>query len=387
MNRMQAWWFARQGLDAVQPLSPKEAAQRYGWLRSVGSANPYLAIRSRTGASRTEIEQAVTDAELVELPAARGCTYYVPRDEAGIALRLAAMGSCNAEFKMAEKHLGATEDEVAKLADNMAAALAGGPLDARAISAIVSPRHLGEAGKKKGMMTTSVLGISRLQIEGRIRRLPQGGRLDTERFQYTLWEDGPRPGEVDEETLAHDLADRYFSWIGPSTEKEFREFTGISAKLSKLAVANLVACPDHPSMLMRPDDVEAYEAVEKTDGRVVLLSSIDSWIHLRRNLPSLLDPEDTERTLPNGDKLQGANSLKDIDSHPIAMDGIVVGIWEYDYDAQEIAAWTWRPCAAVTEAIESTGKWITEELGDFRSFSLDSPKSRVPRIELLRALA
>jgi hypothetical protein len=387
MNRMQAWWFARQGLDTPQPLSPADGAHRYGWLRSVGSANPYLAIRSRTGARRAEIERAVADTELVELPAARGCTYYVPRDEAALALRLAAMGSCNAEFKMAEKHLGATEEEVAKLADDMAAALTNGPLDARAISTIVSPRHLGEAGKKKGMTTTATLGISRLQVEGRIRRLPQGGRLDTERFQYALWEDGPRPGEVDEETWVHDLADRYFSWTGPATEKEFREFTGLSAKLSRLAIAELIPCPDDPSMLMRQDDVVAYEAVEKTDGRVVLLSSIDSWIHLRRNLPPLLDPVDAERTLPNGDKLQGANSLKDIDSHPIAMDGVVVGIWEYDYEAQEIAAWTWRPCAAVTQAIEETGKWIAEELGDFRSFSLDSPKSRVPRIELIRSLA
>ncbi len=384
---MQAWWFARQGLDAPRSLSPGEVAKRYGWLRSVGSANPYLAIHSRTGAGKDEIERAVADAELVELPAARGCTYYLPCEDADIALRLAAMGSCSAEFKMAEKHLGATWDEVTKLADDMAAALASGPLDARAISSIVSPRQLGEAGKKKGMTTTSVLGISRLQVEGRIRRLPQGGRLDTERFQYTLWEDGPRPSEVDEETLANELADRYFSWIGPATEKEFREFTGISARLSKLATADLVACPDDPSMLMRPDDVDAYEAVEKTDGRVVLLSSIDSWIHLRRNLPSLLDPADAERTLPNGDQLQGANTLKDIDSHPIVMDGTVVGIWEYDYDAQEIAAWTWRPCAAVSQVIEETGQWIADELGDFRSFSLDSPKSRVPRIELLRSLA
>jgi len=268
----------------------------------------------------------------------------------------------------------------------MAEALAKEPLDARSLSAIVSPRHLGEAGKKKGMTTTAGLGLSRLQTAGRIRRVPQGGRLDTERFQYTLWEDGPRPGDLHEEQLAHELAEKYFSWIGPATEKEFREFTGLTAKLSKLATEELVSCPGHPTMLMRPDDVDAFEAVERTEGRVVLLSSIDTWIHARRDLPSLLDPADAERTLPYGSQLTGANTLKDIDSHPIVMDGVVVGMWEFDHEAQSIAAWTWRPCTAVTRAVEETERWIAEELGDFRSFSLDSPKSRVPRIELLRSL-
>jgi hypothetical protein len=372
---------------SVEPMSPVEVVKRCGWLRSVGSANPYLAIHARSGASRAEIERAIADVELVELTAARGCTYYVPRDDAAVALRLAAAGNCQAEFKMAERHLGVSESEVARLADSIARALEQGPLDPRAISTSVKEvRHLGEEGKKKGMTTTLSLGLSRLQLGGRIRRLPQDGRLDTERYRYTLWIDGPQPSSLSEEAMAAEVARRYFGWAGPATEKEFREFSGLSAKLAKEAMAGLAPCPDDPSRFMLPEDVSAYEATQSTDGRVVLLSSIDPWLHSRRNLPTLLDPSEADRRVPYGKSLADATSLRDLDSHPIVQDGVLIGLWEFDHERQEIAAWTWRPSAEVATAVRETSEWIAKELGDFRSFSLDSPKSRIPRVELLRSL-
>ncbi len=247
-------WWTRQGLDARRAVAPAEVARRVGWLRSVGSANPYLAIHARTGAGRAEIEAAVAATELVEVPAARGCTYYVPLEDAALALRLAAMGSCTAEFRMAERHLGVTDAEVRGLAEAIARALEAGPLDPREISKAVAPRHLGDEGKKRGMTSTLSLGLSRLQLDGRIRRLPQGGRLDTERFRYVLWEGGPRPSELDDTAVAREIAARYFGWAGPATAKEFREFTGLSAALAKEALAGLVPCPDDPLRLMRPED-------------------------------------------------------------------------------------------------------------------------------------
>ena len=65
----------------------------------------------------------------------------------------------------------------------------------------------------------------------------------------------------------------------------------------------------------------------------------------------------------------------------------MIRLWEFDYEAQAIAAWSWRPGAAVDVAVRATGDWIAQELGDFRSFSLDSPDSRRGRIEPLRSLA
>jgi hypothetical protein len=44
-----------------------------------------------------------------------------------------------------------------------------------------------------------------------------------------------------------------------------------------------------------------------------------------------------------------------------------------------------RGSKAVGEVVERTEGCIREQLGDARSFSLDTPKSRVPRIAWLRA--
>lgn len=45
------------------------------------------------------------------------------------------------------------------------------------------------------------------------------------------------------------------------------------------------------------------------------------------------------------------------------------------------------PTAAVSQRIAEVEAWIRDELGDFRSFSLDSPASRQVRIDALDAAA
>jgi hypothetical protein len=66
----------------------------------------------------------------------------------------------------------------------------------------------------------------------------------------------------------------------------------------------------------------------------------------------------------------------------------VIGLWEYDTDAETIA-WTSfvKPNAALKAEIERTAAMIRDELGDARAFSLDSPESRRPRIAALRGQA
>jgi hypothetical protein len=45
------------------------------------------------------------------------------------------------------------------------------------------------------------------------------------------------------------------------------------------------------------------------------------------------------------------------------------------------------PDAALKKAVQRTEEFVRGDLGDARSFSLDSPKSRTPRIEALRKAA
>jgi len=42
--------------------------------------------------------------------------------------------------------------------------------------------------------------------------------------------------------------------------------------------------------------------------------------------------------------------------------------------------------ALVDEAVARTTRWVRDDLGDARSFSLDSPASRAPRLRAIRAM-
>jgi len=81
-------------------------------------------------------------------------------------------------------------------------------------------------------------------------------------------------------------------------------------------------------------------------------------------------------------------ALSDLPSHAILDRGRLVGLWEYDPEARAIAWAAWvRTTPALRAAVEATEAWVRDDLGDARSFSLDSPKSRKPRIEALRKAA
>jgi hypothetical protein len=82
--------------------------------------------------------------------------------------------------------------------------------------------------------------------------------------------------------------------------------------------------------------------------------------------------------------IQGAQEHY-LPNHAILDRGRLVGLWEYDTEKRSIA-WTSFGIKDKTldAAVEQTEKYIREQLGDARSFSLDSPGGRVPRIEALR---
>jgi hypothetical protein len=63
-------------------------------------------------------------------------------------------------------------------------------------------------------------------------------------------------------------------------------------------------------------------------------------------------------------------------------------LWEYDPDTKTIVCDAFgKRDKALDQAIAATEKYLREQTGDARSFTLDSPKSRAPRIEALRKAA
>jgi hypothetical protein len=389
--KIRAWWSHRQGLDgAMRGKSITEVLQRTGWSRSVGGCGPYLTLFSRAGISRETADAAIAKLEIHELPSARGCTYVLPASDFALGLKLAQTFG-GGEMKVAEK-FGVTAKEIDKLCDSVLAALEKEPLDPDGLRQATGKavRNLGAEGQKKGLSTTLPVALGKLQSSGEIRRIPVNGRLDQQRYKYTLWRPNPlRDFNLSAQEANTDLARRFFAWIGPASLAEFQAFAGIGVKASKAAVEPLklesLASGDERLMLASDrGDLEAFKSPK--DPQYTLISSLDSIALLRRNLKSLLDAKDTNRQIP-GEKGKGvvAGGLVDLPSPAILDRGRIVGLWEYDPGSESIAWMAFvNKDRLLQEAVARMEKYVRTQLGDARTFSLDSPKSRMPRIERLR---
>ena len=358
--RLRAWWAHRQGLDgSLEGADPAEVLEASGWARSVGGAGPYLTMHARSGAYRAEVDTAVAGLAIHELPSARGCTYVVPASHYAVALTMAQRRAPSADARLCDGIVDALRDE---------------PLDPAAI--------------KERLGTAQVLGdaLSRLQADGRIRRVPINGRLDQQRYRYACWDGGPlATGAPSAEDAAIELVRCYLSWAGPATVEHIRWFTGFGVGATNAALGVLDVVPVEDDWLLLADDVEAFTDFEAPrHPEVSLLAGIDGVFLLRRNPADLIDPAAAGHPL----LATGGRGLFDLPAHGIVDRGELVGLWEFDVDEGAIVWTTFRPPSEdVRTGVKSTEAFVRDDLGDARSFSLDSPESRRPRIEALRAFA
>ena len=389
-SKMRAWWSHRQGLDgSLVGKSASEILARTGWARSIAGVGPYLTLFSRGGIGREAADQAVARLEICELPSARGCTYIVPAADFALALRVGQPFG-DSEMKTARK-LGVTEVEIDELCSSIRKVLATKALSPEEIRVATdgAVRSLGEEGKKKGLTTTLPVALGRLQSEGAIRRIPVNGRLDQQRYKYIAWKPSPLSGikqSIDDANA--ELARRFFSWAAPATLAQFQWFSGLSGKAATLAVQplGLEAVEEDSDQMMLPEDRKAFDSFRvPAEPKYVLVSSLDGITHLRRDISSLLSSEDLKRKVVQGKSEVRINSLQDLPNHAIMDRGRLVGLWEYDTAAESIAWRSFVKDPAIRAAVEMTEQFIQKDLGDARSFSLDSPRSRVGRIEAIRA--
>lgn len=390
--KLRAWWAHRQGLLAPLETDPAGVLARSGWARSVGSANLYLTLFTRSGIRRDEAERAAADLRVQELPAARGCGYFVPADDHAVALRLGARFHENSAIRTAQRHLGVTEAELDRLCNAILRAVESGPLMPADMKPVLGDtvRHLGDEGKKRGQTTTLSLGLGRLQARGALRRVPVHGRLDHERYAYAAWPDGPLcAGGPSEAEALQALAKRFFSWIGPARLSEFKGFAAATARDAQAAVADLSLRPLDDGFMVLEEDFDEFMVFQIPSEPVFrLVASLDSLLLHRRNAASLVDQADARRAVYGEHGPAFIGGVQELTNHAILDRGRLVGLWEYDPEACEIV---WVSFVGVSEplreAVAQTERFIRDELGDARSFSLDSPKSRLPSLDALRAAA
>jgi hypothetical protein len=393
-SKLRPWYANRQGLDgSLQGRSAADVLQRAGWARSVAGVSPYLTLFSRAGIGREQADAAAKKLEIYELPSARGCTYVLPASD--FALGLAAGQGFNNELKVAMK-LGVTEKEIDRLCHAVVTALEKGPLDPEGLRAAIGKavRNLGPEGQKKGMTTTLPLALGQLQASGDIRRVPPSGRFDQQRYQYKLWRPNPLRGfKLSPEEVQIELARKYFAWIGPAAAADFQCFSGLGVKAAKAAMQPLNLEPTEiapgDQRFFLPGDKAKFDAFQPPrEPRYSLLGCIDSLFLLRRDLKGTLDPKDREQQVLVDSVAKSLGLLADLPSHAITDWGRLVGLWEYDLSTESIAWASFvKKDKALQEAVTTTENFVREHLGDARSFSLDSPKRRAPRIAALRAIA
>ena len=383
---LRAWAWHRQGLDgSLAGKTSEEVLDRAGWARSVGGANPYLTLFARAGIRREQVDRDVAELRIHELPTARGCTYVLGRKDFAWGLQV-GRDAAVAPFKVLAR-LGVERGEITLLEEQVLHTLmeSSDPMDPKQLRDELgeSVRSLGEEGKKKGASTTLPTALGLLQADGRIRRVPVNGRLDQQRYAYTSW--ALPPSTIDDDAARARLIERYLRWTGGATFKQSQWLTGFTVAQSKAALAAVgaveVTTAAGEPLWMLPDDVEHLSAFRAPqEEQIQLLAGTDSLVLLRRNSADMLAEGDRGRKV-----LDTTLALQaDLSDHPILDRGRIIGLWQYDPGKERIAAWTFdKPSAAVTQRIGEVESWIREDLGDFRSFSLDSPASRQKRIDAL----
>jgi hypothetical protein len=385
---LRAWAWHKQGLDGtLQGADAAEVLSTAGWARSVGGANPYLTLFARAGTSREQADADVRSLKIHELPAARGCTYVLGNEDFGWGLQV-GRDAAVAPFRVLAR-MGVERGEITLLEEQILHALAesGGPLDPKQLKELLgdSVRNLGEEGKKKGAATTLPTALGLLQAEGRIRRVPVNGRLDQQRYAYTLW--GLSPTGISDIEARSLLLERYLGWTGGATFKQSQWFTGFTVAHTKagLTAVGAVEVPtaNGEVLWMLPDDVARLAAFDApAEEQIQLLSGTDSLVLLRRNSADLIAGEDRDKKV-----LGSTLALQaDLPDHPVVDRGRIIGLWQYDPGKARIAYWLFGgPTPAAIQRISEVEAWIRDELGDFRSFSLGSPASRQERIDALDA--
>ncbi|NYE95826.1 hypothetical protein FHU41_002076 [Psychromicrobium silvestre] len=378
-----AWAWHRQGLDGSQAGKDSAAMlAETGWVRSVGGANPYLSLFARAGLRRDQVDADVAQASIHELPVVRGCTYVLGAEDFPWALQLGT-GAAEATVKVLHR-LGVEQAEVDSLAEQTLAVLQErGPLDPKDLKNSLGDavRSLGEEGKKKGASTTLPTALGLLQADGRIRRVPVNGRLDQQRYAYQAW--GLEPSGLSDQQARAKVMEKYLHWTGGATLKQSQWFTAFTVAQSKAALAD-VAAVENDGVWMLPGDHDAYQDFKAPeDEQIQLLAGTDGLFLLKRNASDFLAEEDRDRSVLGEKSLALTADLPD---HPIVDRGQIIGLWQYDPGQEEVVAWTFKkPTAAVSKRVSEVEAYIRQDLGDFRSFSLDSPASRQKRIDALRA--
>jgi len=382
---------ARQGLAAPLGGDLASLVAATGWLRTLGGVEPYLALLARRpGLTLAEADAAFASRELQVLPCVRGCTYVVPRAQAGVALRYAALLARRRIERDLEK-VEVPPSELAALQAEIRRVLGQGGRSVEALRAALPPglvRSLGALGKAHGLSSALPAALRLLEFDGRVSRHPES-RVDAERYEWREV-DGDvfagTPAEDDVAGLTEALLGWYLRWAAPAGLDEFVAWTGGSKRDARAAAERLGA---------REVEVEGLGPALSVDDRedrldpdaVHVLASQDNYGGLRAGVRSIVDPSNHHRPAGSfGRRTSTFGEATTADGRFVIRGGLVVGLWEYDAQAKRARYGCWDPAhrsPAADRAVEKLGEFLTQGFGHGRLYSLDNAAEQQKRLAAL----
>ncbi len=373
-----------------------------GFIRTLGGVDVYVAARARVAnLTRESMDAAVESRRLQVTPTVRGCIYLVAQRHQPLSLRLADLLSRRRAKREHEK-AGIRPGEIEAVASAVLEALKDGPLSTQAIRKQLPDgciRSLGDAGKKVGISSPLPPALRHLEFAGSIERLLENGRLDTERYLWRAVE-GTAPAELAAEPadVHRHMAEIYLNTAGFGDRKGFAAWSGLGQKDAAQALEGIdtfslsvegidspqIALSEHRDVLETPPSAEA----------VAFLPFEDNLIAMRQGPAFFVDPEHLNLPVPVWGRGKG-NTLGDVrhgSLRPIIAENRLVGFWELDPDADQIVTGVFAKVSnSSKERIEQEagelGRFLVEELGHGKSFSIDSEKHQRKRCEHIRSLA
>jgi hypothetical protein len=388
-NARSLWWdlqgLGESGTDVGKTIG------RTGWLRTLGGTDVYIAARARVPKlTRADLDAAVTKGTLRVVPAVRGCIYLVPSHVVGDLMAL------NAEpwRKQTEKELAKAGSKmlvVEKVAKAVVDALAT-PMTPDALRKALpkdSIPSFGEAGKKVGLSSPLPLALRLLEFDGKIERTLEGGRLDSERY---VWRKAQWKVPAASKAPLANVVKSFFEFAGPSTLAHVSAWTGIAQRDLKPIVADFSPVEIESvgtcfSSIAIPKKLPAPRGVR-------LLAFEDNYLVNHGGPAVVTDPKHhaIEADIWGSGKPETLGEADHILSRSIVVDGLVAGFWEVDPKAGG-AVWTTfeKPAKKVADEIDAltdaTAKFLLEDVGNARVFSLDTMEEVQARADRITKLA
>jgi hypothetical protein len=389
LQHLNAWRMHRQFLD--RPFASKnllDLIRSVGWLYSPGCSTPYLSLWARLTAFKTEDLNKLVfeDHKLIQLETLRGCTMLVPREQAGIALRIRPR-TFTELAKQARSMMPITDSEMDRLKTAVLHALEGHARSVEALHRAVPSGLVKDFGpdlKRIGFLNSLALALNLLKEEGRIIKIQSQRRLDSSDYSYVLVSDllpEIDPFEMRAQEANTRLADQYFRAEGPARIRDFAWWAGINvtdamkgAEEVKPKLVSLAVEGTKDEYLIRESDLDELLKFNPTaiESAFSLIPYRDTYLKGQREIVDrFLRAEHADKPFS-----RWKGKLINDPLATVIRNGEVVGVWEWNLTSKDVDLLLFENITksvekAIRKRASELASFIRSNLGEIRLQGLD----------------